>query len=318
MNAFKVFFLIVAAAFIAQVCLASANYADDLRLQITQLKQRSAVKKNEYFRDAGIIARKADDAEQYDIASEIMRALFDDSDTAVQEEIENLNSLFEKESLQAARKIPELTRYEKHFQPSANFLQTALGRALNGDLIQFRTNAIEGARNCSDESILQGVQAIKKTGLYVTNSTQEIEAMRSLTEAVNACFSWNPEIVFLRSQPFETLYESGTLTEEAHLKLESSRADLSEARWVGEWVYKYTGREGRGEGVSQAVLTYHKGEDAATMVISTGRISSTGRMNFPNSFAGEKRTIEISGPPLNPQIVFFGKKLNLTGPKSRK
>lgn len=293
---------------------ASADYAADLRAQITQIKQKASSQGPDYFHDMGIVVRKADDAGETAIVSEALRGLFEDSDLFVQKQMDQINDLFEREAFQAGRKIPDLTKPERYFQPSENFLNTALGRALNGDLIQFRANAIESlSKGCTPESTLQGIQAIKKTGLFVTNSPKEIEAMRVLTEASGSCFSWKPEIVFIRTQPFETLYEAGTLTEEAHLRLESSRTDLSQAKWVGDWVFRYTGRDGKGEGVSQAVLTYHRGEDLASLVISTSRVSSTGRMNFPNSFSGEKRTMDTKGTPLHPQVVFFGKKIELSG-----
>ena len=103
------------------------------------------------------------------------------------------------------------------------------------------------------------------------------------------------------------------LIEDAEFRLETSRRDLNEARWSGTWTYRFKGREGSGEGVSQTHFQYKKGDETSELAISTSRLSSAGRMNFPISVSGEKRTMEIAGSHLHPVAVLSGIPIALTG-----
>lgn len=312
----RVLALVIAAA-VSQNAGAS-DYAEDLRRQADKVRETYASGRAEYFHDLSVIARKADDAGENQVAAEILRDLFQASENWAQEQVNQINEQFLADAFHGARRLPDLTRFDRKFQPTDNFLKAAQGQALNTDLIQYRVNALESLqRSCETKNLVQGIAAVRKTGFFVTGSPAETQILRSLTENLECCFSWKPEISFSRQQEFETLYESGIFTEEARLRLESSRSDLSEARWSGDWIYRYEGREGRGEGVSQGILIYRKGEDAASLSISASRVSSTGRMNFPNPLSGEKRTLETEGSPLDLSLNFFEESVPVTGCRTR-
>jgi hypothetical protein len=158
-----------------------------------------------------------------------------------------------------------------------------------------------------------GLQALRKSGLFVTRQAAEITSLRELNLELECCAGWRPSIVYHKEQPFETLYEAGIVSEGVELKLESNRRDLHEARWKGNWIYRYKGREGTGEGVSPAVLKYRKGDETADLVIGTARLSSAGRFNFPANLSGDHRTPEIGGTALSPEALLPPETLPLTG-----
>ena len=139
--------------------------------------------------------------------------------------------------------------------------------------------------------------------------------MQEIIRGLECCLAFKKKINYRHEEPFESEYEVGTLTEEGHLVLQTSGQDYSDARWVGEWIYKFKGKEGTGEGVSQATMTYHKGEKSAELVVSASHVSSAGRMNFPMALAGSKKDVTIEGEPMDPQASFFSKSdsIPLTG-----
>ena len=291
-----------------------SDYAQEISGQAAEVEKNYPQKNANYFHDMGIIVRKAEDAGLSDQAAGMIRDLMKKMDEFTQKELEDINAQFYTDAFHAARRLPDLTRADRYYQPTESFLGLALGQSLNTDLIQFRENALsELKKNGSDLSILHGIQAIKKTGLFMTGSRSEIQALRDLADGVSCAVSWKPEMSFSRSQEFQTPYEMGLSTEAAVLRLDSNRADWAEARWSGEWFYRVSGREGRGEGVSQATLVYRKGEDFATLRISPSRVTSVGRMNFPNALSGEKRTLSVTENPINPSLDFFGQPLRMTG-----
>ena len=292
-----------------------AGYTEDLQSQIDQA--RSTFKERPefiYFRDMGVLARKADDAGLTDLTAKIIRKeLLEPMNDFLQIRLEEINQLFASDPLKASRQISELYKFERFFEPSSNFLQTAAGQVLTTALLQERDRALQSLQTCSRESILIGMQAVRRTGLYVTKSAAEIKSLRELNLAIECCLSWKKELHYMREQPFENTYETGTLVEEGKLRMASSPNNLSEAQWTGEWIYSFTGLEGKGLGVSQAVMNYRKGEDEAKMTISASRVTSSGRMNFPVALAGEQRTLQIVGDAISPWASLYDIEMPLTG-----
>lgn len=317
----KFFLVFFFGFFLGLASAAWAAYEDELRDQIKKIEtDYKRVPEMTYFRDMGIIARKSDEAELSELTSEIVRLnLLKVMDEHVRSELKKIHEIYPEEPVASSRKLQDLSRYERFYEPTEEFLSTAYGQSLATDLLQFRENSI-GAfkRSCSDFAILTGIQALRKTGLFVTKSASEITQLREIQQQLTCCLGWKPEIHYSREEPFETEYEQGVLIEEGTLKLRSSRTDYSRAEWVGEWIYRYSGREGRGEGVSQGILNYHSGEDQATLTISPSRVSSTGRMNFPTALSGEKRTVTIDGLTYNPQAVLFSESFPLKGCRDKK
>ena len=87
------------------------------------------------------------------------------------------------------------------------------------------------------------------------------------------------------------------------MKLQSSRQDYSDAKWVGDWIQHFDGRDGQGEATAQAVLQYSKGADTAELSISASRVTSVGRINFPVNLVGENRTLEVQGKPVASKVL---------------
>ena len=286
-----------------------ADYGEELRSQIKEIESRYAQKFTiDYFRDMGIIARKADEAELADLTTEIVRSLLlKHMDEYVKIEIKNINVNYTQDRFLAGNQLGELNRFERFYEPTEEFLSTANGQVIEAELVRFRQNALDLLqKSCAEESILAGIQAVRKTGLFTTKHAAEITMMQEITNALDCCLAWKPEIQYQNEQAFENDYEKGTLAQEARLTLQSDRKNYSEANWTGEWIYRFKGREGSGEGVSQATLRYHKGEETASLVISASRVTSAGRMNFPVSLAGEDRTVTIEGNPIYPNAIFVG------------
>lgn len=292
-----------------------ADYDQELNDQAAKLKKDFPLPNPEYFHDAGILVYKSDDAKLYEITAGMVRSLLMlKMKEYVVQEWDQINELYLTDPFQAGRRREELVKAGRYYEPTESFLQTSLGQAILTELIQSRTRALASFKGaCSNEALIRAITAVRQTGVFMTKSAAEIESLRALDKALACCMGWKPEIHFSREDQFETDYEAGTLTEEGKLRLESSRADLSAARWTGEFIYRFTGRDGQGQGVSQAILIFNKGEDRAKLNITTSRVSSTGRMNFPRSFSGEARTLEVEGNPINPSVRFFGESVPLTG-----
>ena len=294
----------------------AVDYTQELRDQIKQIEQRySNFFTLDYFHEMGIIARKADEAELTDLATEITRTfLLKPMDGYVQTELKTINQLYEVDRFAATKRLEALNRQERYYQPTEEFLNTASGQALNAELVRFRQGAIAELQNaCSDFSILQGIQAIRKMELFRTDHGQEIRDSQALLQSVECCLSWKSKIRHSARQEFKSEYEEGILTQETQLTLETNRRDLQEARWRGDWIYRFKGRDGTGEGIAQAILTHTKGSDTADLVISASRISSVGRINFPVPLTGARQTLEVAGESMNPKAILSGQPVSLTG-----
>ncbi len=296
------------------------DYSAEIESQVKQTRARYANSMSlEYFHDMGIIARKADEAELTDLTARILREyLIKPMSDYVEQEIAQINELYLSDAYKASERMSVLNHFVRYYQPTQEFLNTAAGKALAGEFILMQKSTLDGlSAACDDLSLQQGLKTILMTGLFQTNSTQEINNLRGLTREVECCLSWKTAIHYEYSQPFETDYEQGSLTETANLKLQSNPKNLSEARWSGDWIYKFKGREGTGEGLSQAILTYKRGSETADLVITASKVTSAGRMNFPRSLAGEPRTVLLKGKPLLPAIVMSGQQMDLNGCKNK-
>lgn len=294
-----------------------ADYTQELEDQIMKLKLRYSQNLDlMYFHDMGIIARKADEAELQELTITIIRShLFAPMDEYVGSELQTINDLYPSDSYQASKRLSELLKMNIYFEPSDEFLLTAPGKAIAAEIARNRTEALGQIRaKCSDDIIRKAVQAIRKTGLFFTNSPDEIGDMRDLSQDLSCCISWKPTLQYHFSQSFETDYEAGKMLEDAKLKLVSSPNDLSQAQWTGEWRYTFQGKEGKGEGTSQATLRYQRGDETSELVISSARMNSVGRINMPMSLSGDRQTLEMEGMPIYPEAIFKGQiDLSLAG-----
>ena len=294
-----------------------ADYASELRSQIREIQGRNTQGLNfDYFHDMGILARKADEAELNDLTAETVHSLLlKKMEEYVQSEIKAINELYESDRYQASRRLEALNQFKRFYEPTGDYLNTTGGQAIHADMIRFRADALAVLeKSCSSETLATGLQAVLKTGLFVTNSAEEIKALQALPPKIECCLSWAPQLSFRDEQSFKSTYEEGKLTYEAHLKLETSRRDYSDAKWVGDWIQHFDGRDGQGEATAQVILQYPKGAETAELAISASRVTSVGRINFPVTLAGEKRTLEIEGKPLAPKVLFSaGHPVSLTG-----
>ncbi|MBN1689306.1 MAG: hypothetical protein JW893_09405 [Candidatus Omnitrophica bacterium] len=284
-----------------------ADYIQELEDQIEAIKEKDVPGFDaEYFHDMGIVARKADEAELNQLNAEIVETLMlKKMDEEIEAELGVIKTLFVTDPYAASRRLQDLQQYQRFYQPTDEYLRATGGQAISGTLSRFRANTLEMIKAyCNEKSILGAIQAIRKTGLFVTNSAEEIVNLRELTRLLDCCLSWKPELVIYWQEKFKTDYEEGILTEKARLRLVSNRRDFVEAKWSGEWIYHFRGREGEGEGVSEAHFRYRKGEDFGSLVISASRVSSSGRINFPFSLAGDRRTIEVENVDIYP-IAYF-------------
>lgn len=295
---------------------ASADYSQELQDQVRKLQSDYPQPSPVYFRDAGIIINKADDAGLYDLAAGWVKTLlFEKMAVYVKNQIEEINRLYASgEALKAGRQMQDLLRFERYYLPSEEFLRTAPAQALVTDMVQLRENAMEDFEDgCMDAGVEQGLIAIRQTGLFMMNNPQETESLRKLNQEAGCCLGWRRTLHFKRQDEFKNDYEAGKTVQEGTLRLESSAADMSQARWAGEFLYKFTGREGQGLGTSRAVLVYHRGSEDANMKITPARMTSTGRMNFPHAVSGEDRTLEVIGNPMIPGFKFFEYDTPFTG-----
>jgi len=301
---------------------AFADYEQDLRDQISEIKKRHRVEMDRtYFRDMGIVASKADDAELNLLATEIVSSLlFRASDQYVQEEIDLINRLYPRDGYKASNRMVELNRFERLYQPTEEFLSTTGGQTFSAELVQLRSQVLDFlGGSCSEYMTVLGLQALRKTGLFVTNRSKEIAQMRELTQELNCCLAWKSKIHYYHAQEFRTDYEEGIMIEEAWLKLRSSPRDYSQAKWEGEWIYRFEGREGKGLGKSNATLQYRKGKDMADLVISSAKLTSAGRINLPITPAGDHRFVAVEGSYAFPAALFSNQVvIQLTGCRENK
>ncbi len=284
-----------------------ADYAEQLNGQILDIESHAGKMIGpEYFHDMGIVARKADDSGLADLTLQIVREkLLAPMDEYVKSEAAEINRLYETDPLAASRRLKELNSFERYYEPSENFLKTAAGQTLAAELSLKRRNA-QGfiATACSESALVQALQIMKKTGLFQTRQAEEINSMREITRLLDCCLAWKPKINYRSEKLFENDYEQGTSAEEAHLLLQTNARDYNEASWTGEWTYHFTGRKGKGEGRSTAVLKYKRGSETADLVISASRLSSVGRINFPVTLEGEPRTLNVEANGIFPKAYF--------------
>lgn len=313
----KNIFWMLAFFFAAAPAAVFADYAQELRDQIADVQKHAANSPNlVYFHDMGIVARKADDAELNDLATEITGTLLlKKMETYVDSEIERINQLYVTDPVAASHGLVELNHFERYYQPTAGYLNTTGGQSFAAELARIRKDVIAQLKEgCLDDNVRAGLVALKKTGLFITEKPEEILSMRDLPPLLDCCLGWKKKIHYENEKEFETDYEKGTLTEEAHLVLQSNPKDLSEAYWTGEWLYHFKGRQGTGEGVSQARFRYRRGEETADLVITNAKVTAAGRMNMPTPVAGDHRTVDVEGKPLHPAAVFVaGAAAFLTG-----
>ena len=201
-----------------------------------------------------------------------------------------------------------MNRYQKYYQPTDEYLRTTGGQAFSSELARLRQNALDRLKEgCSESAIREGLKAVRKTGLFVTDTPQEISTVREIEDRLDCCLFWHPEIRYREEQAFKSEYEEGVLIQEAHFSLQTNRRDDKEALWAGEWIFRFKGREGTAEGVSPAKLRYRRGEETASLTIGTSRVTSVGRINMPIPLSGDFRTVEVQGNPIRPEAVFSEK-----------
>lgn len=286
---------------------AFADYEQELEDQIEEVKkQYPEVFSVPYFHDMGIIARKADEAELNLLVTKIVKSLLlDRMENDIREELEWVKRSYRTNAHEATRRLQELSKFQPFYQPTDEYLSTTGGQELSGSLSRLRSNTLSMLeKSCSEYSIRHGIQALRKTGLFRTNHSEEIVDLREITKRLDCCMYWKPRIQFVMRTPFESDYEEGVIIEEVDLKLRSSRRNMTDAHWVGQWIYRFEGREGKAEGVSHANLRYRKGEDIADLVISASRVTSVGRINLPVSLSGDHRSIEMEGENFFPFANF--------------
>lgn len=285
-----------------------ADFEQEIRSQVQALvAQYSAVALDAlYFKQMGILARKADDIESNELLTEIVKThLFQKMDQFVEVELEGIHTLYLADAVLASKKYTDLATYDKVFQPTQEFLNTTPGQALAAELVRYRGNALQTAqRTCQDFALRELIQVYRKTGHFETNRSEEIASVREMKAMLDCCMNWRSEILYQFQRGFFNDYEAGVIRETGVLRLQSDRRDKNHARWAGDWIYQFDGREGNAEGKSQAILTYDKGQETATLTITHARVVSEGRINFPLSPAGELRTLEVEGKNYVPEVLF--------------
>ncbi len=284
-----------------------ADYDEELRDQIQSVQTRHVrFKTLEYFHDMGILARKADEAELTPLTTEIVKSLLlKTMEEYVTGELKHINELYVTDPSAATELLISLNRFERFYQPTEDYKGTTHGQVLSAELARLRGEALlDLAHSCSDDSILKGLHALRATGVFVTNHSEEVSRLQEIASGLDCCLGWKTHLDFQSQKEFENDYEKGVLVEEVHLKLLTNRKNYQRAKWSGEWIYRFKGREGAGEGLSQATFEYLKGSDVAQLAISASRVSSAGRINFPMRLAGEKREVSMAGKPIVPEVNF--------------
>jgi len=296
---------------------AQADYAEEIREHMHQIQSAYPDEVDRiYFRDMGVVARKADESDMNVLTNEIIRThLFTRMDDYIEASMDEVDRRYEVAADEMTRLVNDLKRYERYYEPTDEFQQTTGGQAFANEMIRIRGQALQLlTQGCSETSMIQGLQAVRKSGLYITNTPEEIRSLRQLNQMIDCCFAWKSQINYRVSTDFESEYEEGVVTESAKFKLMTNPNSYTEAKWVGEWIYEFEGREGTGKGLSQTTLKYRKGDLTADLVVSPARLTSTGRMNFPIQMSGDHRLIEIEGATYYPEAVFSeGETIPLAG-----
>lgn len=300
---------------------AAADYASDLKDQMSALEARFA-KGIEwaYFGDAGIIARKADDAGFTDLTTTMIRTyLLKKMESMVTDRLTVINQKFETDPYGAAKQLSELAEWKEYFKPREEYLRTSYGQVVTQELIRQRSEALRSLSQCSADSIQKGVLALRQTQLFLTRTSEETDSVRELMNRLDCCMYWNPVLEFSYDYAVKTDYEEGVVKERIQLKLESDRRRSAEAKWVGDWRYQIDGKEGSADTLSKAVLTVRRGSEYGDLVISNAKINSVGRVSVAIPTSGEHRTIQVKGNPVSPDAIFRAQtKVPLTGCRNTK
>lgn len=312
----KITVIFLCAAFLFSAPTLDAGYGDQLKVQVREAEQDySASSASAYFKLMGMIARKADDAKEHVLLGEILnKSLWGKMDAYIQEEVRVINDLFETQPLEASQRLKSLLIFQKHYEPSQDFLQTSEGKGFAGDFARQRQQALEQLnKNPSKETFISALSVYQKTGLFFIKNNQVENDLNQLLRRIGCAVGWRKEIDFKHEQEFKTEYERGTVIQEGKLILQTSADNYAEAEWKGSWIYRYKGRDGVGQGTSEAVLKFKRGGYETEIVIKDARLSSTGRFNFPTPLNAVKRLVEIHPPHLLPRAELFEERFNLTG-----
>lgn len=295
---------------------ANAEYADQVRQQVKDTEAAFPEPNDAYFHDMGIIARKADDAELFPLLVEILRRnLFQKSEEYAKSRFEKAVEVMESNPKDAEAIINDLLKFKEQYVPSEEFLGTADGKALAADMVRMRSEALRklGGAKASQANLIQGFQAYRKTAMFYLRTAPETADLQALSRRLGCHTGWARQLRYSQEQEFKTDYEKGSLVEVMELTLQTPATDYSNAVWRGTWTVKYKGRDGIGQAVSQATLTFKGGAYEADLLIEGARLSSTGRFNFPNALSGERRVMLIEGTKIQPELEVSGTLVPLTG-----
>lgn len=295
---------------------ARGEYADQLKAQVRQTESEYASGAEAvYFRNMGIIARKADDSQNYELLAQIITgSLFGKMEFYINEQIKIINELLETDSFAAGKKIAELLNTQRYYEPSADYLETSGGKSFAAELARQRQESLVLLKkNPSAETVVKSLNAYHKSGLFsVKGKTQETD-LNNLHREIGCTLGWRKKLSLKRTQKFRTDYESGSVTETMELTLQTPASDFAAAEWRGSWIYTYKGRDGEGQGVSDAILKFQRGQYETEILITAARLSSSGRFNFPVTLSPVKRLVNIKLPHLLPRAELFEETFLLTG-----
>lgn len=295
---------------------ARAEYSDQLKAQVKETEARYAPGSEAgYFRDMGIIARKADDSQLYDLLTEILNnSLFVKMDEYVKSQLKNIDAQLEMDPYPASSKIEALANTQRYYEPSADFLETSAGKSLAGEMARQRQDALMLLKtNPSADVLAKGFSAYQKTGLFSVKKNQEETDLNNLHKQLGCTIGWKKKLVYRYERHFKTEYEEGTVIEEGELTLQTPASEYAAAEWRGPWLYRYKGRDGEGLGTAEAVIKVTRGQYETEILIGAPRLSSTGRFNFPITLNAVKRLVNIKPPRLLPKAEFEEVTVPLTG-----
>jgi len=304
-------FAVCSLVFLFKPAVLRADYEQEIRNQIKQVERRYPGDfDSDYFHDMGILTRKADEAGLNSLTTEMIGSLlFERMDQYVETQLDLIDRFFKSDPVEASRMLMDLNRQDRYYEPTDEYLSTTGGQALSSELAAERQRSTDELNErCSFSGIRKAIQSLRKTGLMVTTRIEEIKNSRALIDGLECCLNWKSKIDYTYETPFENDYDEGMMIEEGHLKIKSTPRDYKRAEWVGEWIYRFIGREGEAEAVSRATLVIDKTGQPAELMISAGRVNSVGRINFPINVSGDFRYLEVGGHSIFPAAVMPGQK----------
>ena len=293
-----------------------AEYVDQLKTQVKEIEARyTQGSETGYFRDMGIVARKADDSQNYNLLAEILNSsLFEKMESYVKSQMKEIDAQIEKDPYKASSSIEGLVKTQIVYEPSADFLETAEGKGFVGDMARQRQDSLVALKkNPSVESFIKALAAYQKTGLFSIRNAKTEEDLNNLRKQLGCTVGWKKKISFKNEQIFKTDYEGGTVTEDVNLTLQGGAGNYAAAEWHGPWIYRYKGRDGEGLGTSEAILKVQRGQYETELIITAARLSSTGRFNFPVTLNDVRRLVNIEPPRLFPKAELDDLEFSLTG-----